>query len=55
MDFVVEKATELGADAILPFQLRAQRRARRGDAKLERWRRLAESAAQQCGRADACA
>lgn len=53
MDFVVEKATELGVARIVPF---ASRRTVGGDAgrdgKLERWRRLAKSAAAQCGRAD---
>jgi 16S rRNA (uracil1498-N3)-methyltransferase len=50
MDFIVEKATELGAGAMLPF--RSERTIARdgGDAKVERWRRLAKSAAQQCGR-----
>lgn len=49
MDFVVEKTTELGAEAILPFQCeRTVARAER--AKEERWRRLAASAARQSGR-----
>ncbi|MEO6834703.1 MAG: 16S rRNA (uracil(1498)-N(3))-methyltransferase [Candidatus Tumulicola sp.] len=50
MDFVVEKATELGAAAIFPF--RSERTIVRdvGAAKVERWRRLAQAAAQQCGR-----
>lgn len=51
MDFVVEKATELGAGAILPF--RSERTVGdAGDAKVERWRRLAAAAAAQCGRRD---
>jgi len=53
MDFVVEKATELGVARIVPF---ASERTVGGDGardgKLERWRRLAKSAAQQCGRGD---
>jgi len=53
MDFVVEKATELGVARIVPF---SSERTVGGDAardgKLERWRRLARTAAQQCGRAD---
>jgi 16S rRNA (uracil1498-N3)-methyltransferase len=53
MDFVVEKATELGVARIVPF---ASSRTVGGDAgrdgKVERWRRLAKSAAAQCGRAD---
>ncbi len=53
MDYVVEKATELGVARIVPF---ASERTVGGvaarDGKVERWRRLARSAAQQCGRAD---
>jgi 16S rRNA (uracil1498-N3)-methyltransferase len=52
MDFVIEKATELGVAQLLPFR---SERTQAGDAragKLERWRRLAKSAAQQCGRPD---
>jgi 16S rRNA (uracil1498-N3)-methyltransferase len=51
MDFVVEKLTELGVAAILP--LRTERAiADASAARIERWRRLARSAAQQCGRAE---
>lgn len=52
MDFVVEKATELGIVRIVPFV--AARTVGDGDraGKLERWRRLAKAAAQQCGRTD---
>lgn len=52
MDFVVEKATEIGLAAIVPFV--AARTVGDGEraGKLERWRRLAKSAAQQCGRSD---
>jgi 16S rRNA (uracil1498-N3)-methyltransferase len=50
MEFVVEKATELGAAVILPFRSERTIPADAGDAKLERWRRLAKTAAQQCGR-----
>ncbi len=49
MDYVVEKTTELGAEAILPF--RCERSVARADVgKEERWRRLAASASRQCGR-----
>jgi len=49
MDFVVEKTTELGVAEILPFS--CERTIADGTAaKLERWRRLATTAAQQCGR-----
>jgi 16S rRNA (uracil1498-N3)-methyltransferase len=50
MELVVEKATELGVTAILPFA--AERSQLRGlaDARLERWRRIARAACEQCGR-----
>lgn len=56
MDLVVQKATELGATAICPFGadrsvVRLDRD--RGEARAERWRRIAAEAARQCGRADA--
>jgi 16S rRNA (uracil1498-N3)-methyltransferase len=50
MDFIVEKATELGVARIVPL---VTERTIAGDAraaKLERWQRLARTAAQQCGR-----
>ncbi|MGP6158224.1 MAG: RsmE family RNA methyltransferase [Vulcanimicrobiaceae bacterium] len=52
MDFVVEKATEIGVARIVPFS--SERTVGEGDraGKVERWRRLARSAAQQCGRSD---
>jgi 16S rRNA (uracil1498-N3)-methyltransferase len=46
MDFIVEKATELGVWAIVP--LRSARVT--GERKHERWRRIAKTAAQQSGR-----
>lgn len=52
MDFVVEKLTELGVASIVPLQSERTIVADVGSNKLERWRRLAKSAAQQCGRAD---
>lgn len=55
MELVIQKATELGAARILPLatersvvRLDAQRSASR----TTRWRRIAEEAARQCGRAD---
>lgn len=52
MDFLVEKATELGVNRIIPFasqftvgQVRADRQAER----LARWHRIAQSAAKQSG------
>ncbi len=53
-DYVIEKATELGVDAIIPFlgetsPIELDERA--AVAKEERWNRLAQSAAKQCDRA----
>jgi 16S rRNA (uracil1498-N3)-methyltransferase len=51
MDFIVEKLTELGVAAIVPMN--SERSIGRvSESKIERWRRLARSAAAQCGRAD---
>jgi 16S rRNA (uracil1498-N3)-methyltransferase len=52
MDFVVEKCTELGARAFLPFYCeRSVARAVHAE-KLARWRRVARTATQQCGRSE---
>ena len=49
-DWIVEKATELGVAALTP--LAAQRSVMQpGEGRLERWRRIAIEAAEQCGRA----
>lgn len=53
MDFIVQKAVELGAVRIVPFL--AARSVSRPDArtlskKCERWRKIAREAAMQCGR-----
>jgi 16S rRNA (uracil1498-N3)-methyltransferase len=50
MDLVVEKATELGVAAIVPLRSDRVIGERTGAEKIERWQRLARSAAQQCGR-----
>jgi 16S rRNA (uracil1498-N3)-methyltransferase len=50
MDLIVEKATELGAVAIVPLRSDRVVGERTGDHKTERWQRLAKTAAQQCGR-----
>jgi 16S rRNA (uracil1498-N3)-methyltransferase len=53
MDFVVEKATELGVQTLIPF---ASTHAvpkldeRKVSARTERWQKIALSAAKQCGR-----
>jgi 16S rRNA (uracil1498-N3)-methyltransferase len=51
-EWLIEKATELGATAILPVICThgAVRTAEIGDSRLERWRRIAIEAAEQCGR-----
>jgi 16S rRNA (uracil1498-N3)-methyltransferase len=48
-DWLVEKATELGATTVVPL-LTARVQGRRHDARIERWRRIAEAAVAQCGR-----
>ena len=55
MDFIVQKATELGVDRVIPFQsvrsvprLSADKRIQ----KVLRWQKIAMEAARQCGRAD---
>ena len=50
MDLVVEKATELGAFAIVPVRSARVIGHDTGAAKVERWRRIARAAAQQSGR-----
>ncbi|GAC1403754.1 MAG: 16S rRNA (uracil(1498)-N(3))-methyltransferase [Candidatus Velthaea sp.] len=50
MDFIVEKATELGASAIVPLRSSRVVGERTGDHKIERWQRIAKAAAQQSGR-----
>src|ERR1700685_3400104 len=50
MDLIVEKATELGACAIVPVRSARVIGHDTSPAKIERWRRIARSAAQQSGR-----
>ncbi|MDQ2858301.1 MAG: RsmE family RNA methyltransferase, partial [Candidatus Eremiobacteraeota bacterium] len=52
MDYVVEKATELGIARLVPFASERTLGDTARDGKVERWRRLARTAAQQSGRAD---
>lgn len=52
-DWVVEKATELGASSIVLFpavRSVVQVREERAERKTARWRRIAQEAAEQCGR-----
>jgi 16S rRNA (uracil1498-N3)-methyltransferase len=53
MDFVVQKATELGVSRIIPWQAsRSELRlsGERAEKRLARWRQIAISACEQCGR-----
>jgi 16S rRNA (uracil1498-N3)-methyltransferase len=50
MDFVVEKLTELGAATIVPLYSERSVVVDTGSSKIDRWRRLAKTAAAQCGR-----
>ena len=51
MDFIVQKAVELGVHAIIPYLSRnCVSRPDRTDKKVERWRKIALEAAKQCGR-----
>lgn len=50
MDFVIEKCTELGACAFLPFHSERSVVIEIGNEKHARWERLARTAAAQCGR-----
>jgi 16S rRNA (uracil1498-N3)-methyltransferase len=55
MDWVVQKATELGVTRVLPFAAArsvVRLDAERGEARSARWRRIAVEAARQSGRAD---
>lgn len=49
LDFVVEKATELGIARLVPLYT-SRTIGGASEHKVERWRKLARSAAQQCGR-----
>lgn len=53
MDWIVEKAVELGAAAVQPLAARrcvVRLSAERADKKLEHWQAVAAAAAEQCGR-----
>ncbi|MGA7357048.1 MAG: 16S rRNA (uracil(1498)-N(3))-methyltransferase [Candidatus Cybelea sp.] len=52
MDFVVEKGTELGASAFIPFYCERSVRRDVGGERLGRWQRVVRTAAMQCGRRD---
>lgn len=53
MDFTIQKATELGIEAITPLwseRCEVKLKGERLEKKLEHWRRIAISACEQCGR-----
>ena len=55
MDFIVQKATELGVSRIVPLVSErsvVKLSAERGASRVERFRRIAQESARQCGRAD---
>ncbi len=52
MEYVVEKATELGVARIVPFASDRSAGDTAREGKVERWRRIAKTAAEQCGRRD---
>lgn len=55
MDWVVQKATELGVNTIVPIiteRTIARPRADRKAHRINRWQRIAKESSQQCGRSD---
>lgn len=55
MDLVVQKATELGASSIAPFAASrcvVRLEGKKAEERVARWRRIAEEASRQSGRAD---
>lgn len=55
VDLVVQKATELGVSRITPWEAHrsvVRLEGKRAEERARRWRRIAEEAARQCGRAD---
>jgi 16S rRNA (uracil1498-N3)-methyltransferase len=55
MEWILQKGTELGAAAFAPVETArsvVRLRAARARPRLERWRKVIEEAARQCGRAD---
>jgi 16S rRNA (uracil1498-N3)-methyltransferase len=53
IDFVVQKATELGVDAIIPMATGrsiVKLNRRNASSRIKRWQRIAEEASRQCGR-----
>lgn len=55
LEWIIEKATELGVSAVVPVVTErsiVKLDAARAEKKRERWQKIAEEAARQCGRAD---
>jgi len=55
VDLVVQKATELGVARIVPWEAErsvVRLEGERAEERAKRWRRIAEEASRQCGRAD---
>ena len=52
MDFIMQKATELGVAQVQPVVAERSIAVAMGKRKLEHWRGIARSACEQCGRAD---
>jgi 16S rRNA (uracil1498-N3)-methyltransferase len=55
LELVIQKATELGVARVLPFSAArsvVKLDEGRGESRTERWRKIAQEAARQCGRAD---
>ncbi len=55
MDLIVQKATELGIDEIIPVEsIRTvvKSKKEKAERKIERWKKIALEASKQCGRAD---
>lgn len=52
MELIVQKATELGVSKIIPFESRytVAKKNKKSAAKIERWNKIAKSAAEQSGR-----
>lgn len=51
MEFVLQKAAELGVDTLAPFTSTRTVAEWKSDHKMKRWMKIAEEAAKQCGRA----
>jgi 16S rRNA (uracil1498-N3)-methyltransferase len=51
MDLVLQKATELGVDSLIPLATRYSEQGKNIDRRIERWQRIMLEACKQCGRA----